>query len=118
MKTQSKPTHQYLSLTADEYEAKRYELYYLWCANLANNHRVDVQCLLANTAMANYYSDQFLELEYNFRLVAQLLDGLVDKGIMTENYNLIMIDIHTNYPKPLIEAAKKLKIVNQNFNQN
>lgn len=118
MKTQSKPTHQYLGLTPDEYEAKCFELYQRWCTNLANNHRVNVQCLLANRAMANYYSDQFLELEHSFRIIAQRLDGLALKGIMNENYNMIMIDIHTSYPKPLIEAAKRLKIENPNFNQN
>jgi hypothetical protein len=112
-----KPTHQYLNLSPEEYETKCFKQYYRWCENLATKHRANTQCLLANRAMANYYSDQFRELEHNFKKVAQRLDGLVTTDILDENFNLIMVDIFLNYPKPLIEAAKTLKIIN-NLNQN
>ncbi len=113
-----KPTHLYLGLTADEYETKRFEQYQRWCKNLAIAYRVSLQCLLANRAIANYYSDQFLELEHSFIIVAQRLDGVVNQAVLIENYNSIMMQIYKTYPKPLIAAAKKMRIENPNFNQN
>ncbi len=112
MQTTVKNTHQYLGLTEEQYDTNVMSLYIRWCENLAKNHKVNLQCLLTNTMISNYFRGQFLELEHNFKIVAARLDGIVDYHIMLENYDLIMVDIYTNYPMPLIEAAKSLKVIN------
>lgn len=114
--TATKHPHQYLGLTQEQYENDCFLQYMRWCQNLAKNHKVEFQSLLANTAISNYYTVQFLELEHAFKTVAQRLDGLVDHEIMLRNYDMIMVDIYVNYPKALIEAAKKLKIDNSKYN--
>jgi hypothetical protein len=116
--TTTKQPHQYLGLSQEQYEEDCFWQYWRWCNNLAKNHNASLQSLLANTAMSNYYSVQFLELEHSFKIIAQMLDGLVDYEIMSRNYEMIMVDLYTNYPMALIEAAKKLKIENPKFNQN
>lgn len=114
--TTTKQPHEYLGLTIEQYENDCMSQYMRWCLNLAKTHNTTAQHLLANTAMYNYYRGQFLELEHSFKVIAQRLDGLVDYEIMLRNYDMIMVDIYTNYPKALIEAAKKLKIDNSKFN--
>lgn len=116
--TVTKQPHQYLGLTQEQYENDCLLQYMRWCQNLAKNHKTTLQHLLANTAMCNYYNAQFQELEHSFKVVAQRLDGLVDYEMMHRNYDMIMVDIYTNYPSALIEQAKKIKIENPKFNQN
>jgi hypothetical protein len=118
MSTTKKQTHQYLGLSQEQYEEDCFLQYLRWCQNLAKNQNASLQCLLANSAMSNYYTVQFLELEHSFKIIAQRLDGLVDYEIMSRNYEMIMVDLYTNYPMALIEGAKKLKIENPKFNQN
>lgn len=115
-KTATKQPHQYLGLTQEQYENDCFLQYMRWCQNLAKNHKVEFQSLLANTAMSNYYNVQFQELEHSFKVVAQRLDGLVDYEIMLRNYDMIMVDIYTNYPSALIQSAKKLNIDNSKYN--
>ena len=118
MSTTKKQPYQYLGLTQEQYEMDCIEQYMRWCMNWAKKYNMPFQALLANRAIANYYSSQFLELQHNFIVVASKLDGLVDYTIMLKNYDMIMVDIYTNYPMALIEDAKKLKIENPTFNQN
>ena len=118
MTTITKQTHQYLGLSEEQYENDCMLQYMRWCQNLAKNQNAPLQSLLANRPMSNYYMAQFLELEHSFKIIAQKLDGLVDYEIMSRNFEMIMVDLYTNYPKPLIEDAKKLRIENPNFNQN
>ena len=116
--TTTKQPHEYLGLTLEQYDNDYVSQYIRWCQNLAKSHKVALQCLLANTAIHNYYRVQFLELEHSFKVVAQRLDGIVDHTIMLKNYDMIMVDIYTNYSPSLIKSAKKLKIENPTFNQN
>ncbi len=118
MSTTTKQTHQYLGLTLEQYEMDCMSQYMRWCMNWAKKYNVPMQALLANRAMYNYYSTQFLEFEHNFIVIARKLDGLVDYTIMLKNYDMIMVDIYSNYPMALIEAAKKLKIENPPLNSN
>ena len=116
--TATKQPHEYLGLTAEQYENDCISQYMRWCLNLSKAHKTEFQSLLANTAMYNYYRGQFLELEHSFKVIARRLDGLVDYTIMLKNYDMIMVDIYANYPIALIQAAKKIKIDNSKFNQN
>jgi len=116
--TTEKQPHQYLGLTTDQYQMDCMSQFMRWCMNWAKKYNMPLQSLLANKSMAIYYSNQFLELEHNFMVVAQKLDGLVDYTIMLKNYDMIMVDIYTNYPSALIEEAKKMKIENPKFDQN
>jgi hypothetical protein len=118
MSTTTKQPHQYLGLSQDQYEMECMSQYMRWCQNVAKNHNTPLQCLLANRPMSNYYTTQFLELEHSFKVIAQRLDGLVDYTIMLKNYEMIMVDLYTNYPMALIEDARKIRIENPKFNQN
>lgn len=109
----TKKIHQHLGLTQQEYEFDCYSQYMRWCQNLAKKQNVAFQSILANNAIANYYQSQFLELQHQFKLFAQRNDGHLDYEQMMKNYEMIMVDIYTNYPSALVEAAKKLKIENQ-----
>lgn len=116
--TIKKLPHQYLGLTKQQYFIDCFSQYTRWCLNLEKNHKVPLQCLLANRALCNYYDAQFLELEHSFIVIADKLDGLVDYEQMLKNYEMIMVDLYTNYPSALIEAAKKLKIITPPLNAN
>lgn len=116
--TATKQPNEYLGLTLEQYENDCMSQYMRWCLNLAKKHNTEFQNLLANRSIVNYYNVQFLELEHNFIVIAKKLDGLVDYTIMLKNFDMIMVDIYTNYPMALIEAAKKMKIENPYFNKN
>jgi hypothetical protein len=116
--TTKKQAYEYMGLSKLQYEMNCMSQYLRWCMNWEKEFKIPLQCLLANRAMSNYYSAQFLELEHSFIIIAQKLDGLVDYEIMSRNFEMIMVDLYTNYPSGLIEDAKKVRIENPPLNSN
>lgn len=103
-------THHYLGITPQHYQEKCFEQYLRWCQNIAVAQKKDLQSVLASAAIANYYNDQFLELERSFNTVAAVLYGKVDFEIMTKNFEMIMVDIYTSYPGALLGKLPNVKM--------
>lgn len=105
-------THQLLNLDKSVYESDNIERYMRWCENIAKSRGINIQMILANTAIANYYYFQFRELEHEFIMSARLIYGKVSHKIIRNMYNEIMYQLYANYPSALLDEAKKLKIEN------
>lgn len=107
-----------LGLTQDEYWQRYIKRYMNWCIGRALKefdgavNMQDLQKLMANAAINNYYTQQFRELEDQALSVLRPQFLAVTLDSARRIYEGIMIELFNHYPKPLIDAARKLKIVN------
>lgn len=116
MQTTTKTIAQILLMDPSAYVETNLERYMRWCQNIANQKGVPLQSILANTAIANYYRTEINRLESEFLREATPIKGLVKFSTMRTMYSEKLVQIFTVYPSPLIEQAKKMKIVNQLYN--
>lgn len=113
MQATTKTISQILLMDQSTYVETNLERYIRWCQNIAQQKAVPLQTILANTAIANYYRTEFTRLESEFLREATPIKGLVKFSTMRAMYSEKVIQIFTIYPSPLIDAAKKVKIINQ-----
>lgn len=108
----TKPLNELLYMTLEVYEDDYTERYLRWCMDKAKNHQTDLQKLVANRAIANYYNEKFKALEQKFIAAATPIHGTVKYSVIRKIYTDITAEIFMNYPLPLFEDARKLTIIN------
>lgn len=118
MKTATEKITQILLIETSIYLENNIERYMRWCQNLSQKFDVPLQNIIANTAIANYYRVEFNKLENKFMNEAIPLYGKVRYTTMRTMYCETVIDIFNFFPKPLIEDAKKITIINPPINSN
>jgi len=117
MATISKPITKLLDITEETYWNKFIERYMRWCTGRAL-HNVDgvivtdLQMLMANSSLSKWYTLQHEELEKQAIEVLRPQFDRIPLEKMREIHNIMMNDIFKAYPKPLIDAARKLTIIN------
>ncbi|WP_298307187.1 hypothetical protein [Flavobacterium sp.] len=116
MQTTTQTIAQLLLIEQEVYNETNIERYLRWCQNLSNQTGIQLQSIVANTAISNYYRTETERLEDIFLTQAKPLHGKIKYSLMRQIYAEIMIDIFKIYPKPLLEAAKKVKIINHLYN--
>lgn len=114
MKTATKQIHELLYMTPEVYEDDYTERYMRWCMNYAKNFETDLQKILANRSIANYYNTNFHKVQLKFIAAAMPIHGSVKYTVIRVLYGSITSEIFTNYPISLFEEARKLSIINQN----
>lgn len=110
--TTSKPIHELLYMTSESYQQEYIERYLRWCLSYATNRETDLQKLLANRAISNYYNEKFKELELKFINAATPIYGNVTSESIRAIYVGITTQIFMNYPSALFEQARSLTILN------
>lgn len=113
MNNVNKSIHELLSMSKEEYDNLYTETYLRWCLNFANGD-TDLQKLIANRSIANYYNSEFEKLQLNFIKSATPIYGRVDLKVIKGFYSSITAQIFMKYPISLFESARKLSIINQN----
>ncbi|KGO88412.1 hypothetical protein Q765_00415 [Flavobacterium rivuli WB 3.3-2 = DSM 21788] len=123
----AKQIQRLLNITEDQYTAEYLHRWTHWCIDQVKDYIVDpatctptaerlyhaeLQKVMANTALTNYYSDQHDELEYQALAMLHPQVLTISIGQMREHYDIIMADIFKMYPKSLLNFAKKLTIDN------
>lgn len=105
---------QLLQYSADEYQQSYFERYLRWCMSYATNSETDLQKLIANQSISNYYNEKFKALEQKFVEAATPIHTTVKVEVVRKMYAIITAEIFINYPSALFEEARCLKIINYN----
>jgi hypothetical protein len=110
------PIYNFLNKTKEQYQEEHFERYMRWCISYSN--RVvddrDLQKLLANTAISNYYNAQFRELEIQFMEAVKTLPITTRIESVQAIYNGITTQIFNHYPSALFDEARKMSLSNWN----
>lgn len=110
--TTIKTIAQYLGYTEEEFYNEYVALYMRWLLHFAPNEYDGLQALMANTAVNKWYTERHADLQRHAMDVLKVQAGRTAVNKKRQMYNVIMVDIFANYPKPLFDAALKLKIEN------
>ena len=123
----AKQIQRLLDITPEQYNQEYIHRWTHWCLDQVKHYIVDqttctptaerlyhaeLQKVMANTAVNNYYSDQHDELEYQALQFLQPQVLRISLGQMREHYDITMANIFKVYPKSLLNFAKKLTIEN------
>ncbi|RWX00950.1 hypothetical protein [Flavobacterium cerinum] len=104
-----------IHMTDDEYWKEYLSRYMKWCLQFSQNKETDLQKLLANTAINNYYTARHEDLEHQAIQILKPQDGKITTELARRLYADVMVDLFTTFPKPLFDAARKLNVIgNQN----
>ena len=106
--------HELLQHSPDKYQQDYFERYLRWCMSYATNLETDLQKLLANGLIANYYNENFKPLEHKFVIAATPIHKGVKVEVIRKMYAIITAEIFINYPSALFDEARNLKIINYN----
>ena len=113
--TTTKPIHELLQMTALDYAEASFEKYMRWChATLAEKETgPNVQQLLGNKSIANWYNLEFEKLEVKF--VKMIGNTHTNMGIeqIRQIYVAVTSHIFTYYPQHLVNLAKHVNVGNQ-----
>lgn len=104
-----------LETTRERYEALVIDRYLLWC-DLNGYDLKDVQKLLANAALFNWWYRQYQLLEAEFMEEAENYTGRADLISIRKYHENKMITIRRVYSKPLMNAARNLKPLTHQLN--
>ena len=107
-----KPIHELLNMDFDVYEQDYTERYLRWCMNRSKNFDNDLQKVMANRSVANYYNVQFAKLEERFLYAAMPIHTKVDCKIIRSIYASITTEIFLAEDK-LNQKQLKMKAENQ-----
>jgi len=129
----AKSIQRLLCITEEQYVTEYLHRWTHWCLDQVKHYIVDprsctpteerlyhseLQKIMANTAINNYYGGQHDELEYQALEILQPQVLKISLGKIREHYEIIMSDIYKHYPKPLIDRAKTLTILNNPHDHN
>jgi hypothetical protein len=106
----------FLLLEKEDYLEQNIERYLRWCIDKANQFDIELQLVVANSAIANYYKIEFDRLEDAFIKEATPIYQKVKYTTMRKLYSEQVIEIFNAYPKPLLEKAKRMQIINHLYN--
>lgn len=109
--TKPKSIAQLLGFTEEQYYNEYVSRYMRWCLQfgITNEH---LQQIMANRAICNYYNEQHADLENQAYEILAPQDAKITIAMARRIYSDVMTDIFKAFPKPLIEAARRLSITN------
>lgn len=93
-------------MTPHQYETLVFQQYLQWCLLNSMGTDKDLQKLLANTALFNWWQVQYRHLEEIFIEDSKQYHGHCHKRVMRAFYAETTINIRDYYPKALIKAAR------------
>ena len=94
-----------LQCTGHQYDMLVFLHFQLWCEMHATTNE-DLQSLLANTAIEQWWQTEYAKLQRNFIAIATPYKGYCNKHDMERMYRIETIHIRNLYPKPLIHAVR------------
>lgn len=100
----------YLGHTPQIYETQFYELWLRWAINLSHNDQT-LQMVLANAAIFNYYQTELYKCEDEFLRLISRYEGISHRDA-SNLYAKCTYALFSRHPKGLIEAARKIQIIN------
>lgn len=112
--TKLKPIHVLLSMTIEQFQEDYTERYMRWCMSHSLNLGTDLQKIMANRLISNYYNIHFSKLQMIFIEAVNPIHGKSHTKIIRNLYSSITAEMFEMFPSVLIEEARKLSIVNQN----
>lgn len=112
--TKPKQIHELLSMTAIDFEKDYTERYMRWCISHSLNLGTDLQKIMANRLISNYYNTHFAKLQRIFIEAVTPIHGKSHHKIIRNLYSNITAEMFEMFPSVLIDEARKLSIVNQN----
>lgn len=95
-----------LQMTPEIYDDLVFQQYLQWCLLNSLGTDKDLQKLLANTALFNWWQAQYRHLEEIFLEDSKHYQENCHKRVIRAFYAEITIDIARYYPKALIKAAR------------
>jgi hypothetical protein len=103
---------QLLNKTPQQYESMIMETYLRWCMDFSINYGDDLQSIVANSKVNQYFLFEYAKGEAEFlKLIARFENAptitIHDRQTL---YNDCTFNIFNRNPKPLIQEAKKLKV--------
>jgi len=111
--TATKPINELLNMTPEQYEDFVFERYMRWCESKCDPRRPnDLQQLLANKSLSSWFINEFSKLENDFAKMVTNTHSYLKPPQINSLYNAITVQAYEHFPKPLIEAARKIKIIN------
>lgn len=107
-----KTIYELMSITALQYETLIWKTYLKWCQSQAHNDTADLQKLLANRKMFNFFMVQITGLEVDLREEMQPYVHLKDGDAMIELWKKQTARIVAYYSHPIRNQARKINIIN------
>jgi hypothetical protein len=92
-------------LTIEEFT---FELYFVWAGTVTLNSR-EFQQVLANSSIANWFNEELIKNELEYQYLIENYKRL-PLEYRTELYLKCIAKIFSNFPKTLIEVAKKREL--------
>ena len=108
--TTTKPLHELVYMTAEQYEFHLEAQYFRWCQNLSKGNDISFQKIIANAPINRYYNLEFAKLQRMFITIAVAQFGKIPMLLMQSIYDKTTNQIFAMYPKALIEQALKTNI--------
>jgi len=111
--TTIKPINELIGMTPEQYENFILERYMRWCESKCDpKHPDDFQKFLANKSLSSWFIDEYARLESEFAKMVANTHSYLKLPQIKSLYSTITVQAYEHYPKPLIEAARKIKIIN------
>ncbi len=113
--TATKPIHELLQMTIAEYDDFVFERYMRWCMSKVDPKREnDLQQLLANSALSKWFITEFARHENSFAKMVENTHSYLKAPQIRTLYTTVTIQVYEHYPRPLMEAARNINIINPN----
>lgn len=114
--TTTKPIHQLLRLSEADYAEDYFQKYMRWCESKISEKETgpNLQQLLSNTAISNWYNTEFYKLQFKFCKMVENTHQQMDVAQVRQIYCAVTSHIFTYYPRSLFDLAKHIHIINLN----
>jgi hypothetical protein len=104
-----KAIHEYLEITKEQHESQVLTMFLAWAENYISKE-TDWQNIIANSGIASWFMSEITELEKDF---IEEVEGYDHSRVITkldyqQMYHNCILRILDLYPKPKLEAAKKV----------
>ncbi|MPT33787.1 MAG: hypothetical protein E2604_01545 [Flavobacterium sp.] len=98
-----------LNITPEQYESIVSDIYLAWCTEFAITSHNDLQKIVANRPVCNYFNTEFSKCEKEFLTIMQSYDGFsgIKPSVAMKLFYGVSEIIFKRYPKVLINNAKK-----------
>ncbi len=109
-----------LNKSQEDYEFMVMNIYLRWCMGFAINYTNDLQKVVANAHISEYFLTEFKKIETEFLEITQEYDGAanIKPKDALQVFNRCTNQLFNRYPKILIHEAKKLNIINHGHTAN
>lgn len=105
-----KPVHELLYMSLEAYEEYYTERYLNWCIDKASDLKQDLQKIIANSKINAWYNLEHEKLTERFQQIATPQHGMIDFKSARTIFTSVTAVIYKQYPQPLIDSARNLKI--------